>query len=376
MGMIEVPRVAGLVIAGAVLSAVSPSGERYTSADVPCSTTAEIQGIDSEILGRGLRGLSTETKSLHSLLIARNGCLVIEVYRAPYGRDTRHALNSITKAVLSALVGIAVHDGRLRENASALSNLPTDAGDDDTRRAAITIRDLLTMSSGIAWHQAPPENTSDEMGRSEDWIRFIRTRPMVAAPSTVTNYSNGDAHLLSAVLQSAVNETAFQFARRRLFAPLGIDAVAWDSDPQGRSIGSAALQMRPMDMLKFGVLYQRGGLFEGRRVLDDSWVAESLSPHASIPVKGGAVAYGYNWWLYPERHVAEAWGGAGQRIALIRDLNVVVVMTADDPTDYPRSPLAAQIYDAVRASVTFERLRPNRSAAAALERTAAELVRH
>lgn len=153
------------------------------------------------------------------------------------------------------------------------------------------------------------------------------------------------------MLQNVIGETALEFAQRSLFAPLGIQDVAWDHDLQGRNIGSAALQMRPIDMAKIGFLYLHGGQFEGRRILDRAWVDRSLSAHAQMPAKGGPVAYGYYWWLYPERDVAEAWGGAGQRIGLMRDSKMVVVMTGNDPPDYPRAPLAGRIYNLVRQSV-------------------------
>jgi CubicO group peptidase (beta-lactamase class C family) len=133
--------------------------------------------------------------------------------------------------------------------------------------------------------------------------------------------------------------------------------------------------MRPVDMAKIGFLYLLGGTFEGRRILDRAWVDRSLSSHVSMPAKGGPVAYGYYWWMYPERHIAEAWGGAGQRIDLIRDLGIVVVMTADDPGDYPRSPLAARIQDVVRGSVKSSgKLPPNPRAATELAKVVAELT--
>jgi CubicO group peptidase (beta-lactamase class C family) len=362
----------------AVVIACPMLGECSPNESLPCVTAPETQGMDAAVLTRGLRELSRDIRRLHSLLIARNGCLVIEAYWPPYHRETKHYLNSATKAVLSALAGIAVHEGRLRETASVLSYLPEYAPlDGDLRWRAIRVKDLLTMSSGISWRQSPPDNTSDDMGHSPDWVRFILQRPMTADPGNITNYSNGDSHLLSAVLQNAVGETAFEFARRELFAPLGIQDVAWDHDPQGRSIGSAALQMRPADMVKLGFLYLRGGQFERRRILGRAWVDRSLTGQVSMPTKGGPAEYGYYWWIYPERHIAEAWGGAGQRIALIRDLRIVVVMTADDSADYPRSPLAGRIYDLVRESVKSSgRLRPNPPAAAELATALAELTAH
>jgi CubicO group peptidase (beta-lactamase class C family) len=146
---------------------------------------------------------------------------------------------------------------------------------------------------------------------------------MAAEPGSVTNYSNGDSHLLSAVL--------------RLFEPLGIGDVTWDADPQGRSIGSAALQMRPADMAKFGALYLDGGEYETRRVLDREWVDKSLTVRTKMPTRAGPADYGYYWWLYPERRVVEAWGGAGQRISVFRDVGLVIVITADVSGDFPKS---------------------------------------
>ena len=126
---------------------------------------------------------------------------------------------------------------------------------------------------------------------------------------------------------------------------------------------------------QIGFLYLRGGEVEGRQILERAWIEKSLSQHGTMRAKNDPVAHGFYWWLYPERHVAEAWGGAGQRIALLRDLNVVVVMTANDPSDYPRAPLAARLYDLVRESVTSERKLPANPTGAVDSHTLSELTR-
>ncbi|TMB02155.1 MAG: serine hydrolase [Deltaproteobacteria bacterium] len=325
----------------------------------PCVSTPEEQGMDSSVLQRAFRDIQREGKALHSLVVVRNGCLVVEAYWPPYHREQKHYLNSATKAFLSALVGIAVHEEKLREDDLVSSYFPEYvSADGDPRRKRITVKHLLTMSSGISWPQSARENASDQMGRSSDWVRFILDRPMAAEPGTVTNYSNGDSHLLSAILQKATGITALEFARKRLFEPLQIRDVAWDSDPQGRSIGSAALQMRPVDMAKLGSLYFGYGESGTNRILDREWVERALTGHVKMPARGGAAGYGYYWWLYPERKLFEAWGGAGQRIGVFRDLGLVVVMTADIPDDIPRSPFAARLYDAVRESVKVVSARP------------------
>src|ERR1700730_6392320 len=137
--------------------------------------------MDSAVLSRAIQSVGADAKGLHSWLVVRNGCLVIEAYWPPYRRDQKHYLNSATKSVLSALVGIAIHDGTLREDdlvSSYLSGYLRADGDPRTKR--ISVRHLLTMSSGISWLQSASENTSDQMGHSADWVRFILDRPMAA----------------------------------------------------------------------------------------------------------------------------------------------------------------------------------------------------
>jgi CubicO group peptidase (beta-lactamase class C family) len=196
-----------------------------------------------------------------------------------------------------------------------------------------------------------------------------------AEPGTVTNYSNGDSHLLSAILQKVTGTTALDFARKRLFEPLGISDAAWDADPQGRSIGSAALQLRQVDMAKFGWLYLSEGQWQASRVVEAAWVEKSLTAQVKMPTRGGPADYGYYWWLYPERNLFEAWGGAGQRIGLLRDLRVVVVTTADMPDDFPRAPLAAHLYGVIRESARASHPLPaNPSAVSDLRRAIQQLT--
>jgi CubicO group peptidase (beta-lactamase class C family) len=376
-------RVGWIVVLSFVGTGCSSRGRNWKSASAspraiptatPCVTTPEEQGMDSNVLSRAFRDMDGE--GLHSLLVVRNGCLVVEAYWLRYHRERKHYLNSATKAVLSALVGIAVHDGKLREDELVLPHFPEHlAPDVDPRKRRITVKHLLTMSSGIFWPQSSSENASDQMGRSSDWVQFILDRPMAAEPGSVTNYSNGDSHLLSALLQKATGATALDFARKRLFEPLGITDVAWDSDPQGRSIGSAALQMRPVDMATFGSLYLSYGESDGRSIVDRDWVKRSLTGQVKMPTRGGPADYGYYWWLYPERNLSEAWGGAGQRIALFRDLGLVIVMTADIANDFPRSPSAARLYDAIRQSAKSSGPLPaNPSAVSNLKRSIADLT--
>ena len=321
-------------------------------------------GMDSGLLAEAFEFLQGQKKALHSVLILRRGCLVVEAHAPGHSPSEKHILNSCMKTVLSALVGIAMEKGCLREDDRVLDYFPEYVPTDgDARRGRIMLRHLLSMSSGISWPQFGPNNVSDAMGRSDDWIHFILQRPMAAEPGTVANYSNGDAHLVSAILQKATGRTALDFAREVLFEPLGISDVHWECDPQGRNIGSAAMYLRPSDMAKIGGLYLNYGEWEQQQVIARTWIDASWSTHTQMPTSGGTAGYGYYWWLYPERGLYEAWGGACQRIGVLPAVGVVVVVTADIPDDTPRAHLTSTLYDYIQQSIATTDHRPSNPAA-------------
>jgi CubicO group peptidase (beta-lactamase class C family) len=216
-------------------------------------------------------------------------------------------------------------------------------------KASIQIRDLLTMNSGIDWPQYGPNNVSDEMGHSPNWVEFILRRPMAAKPGS--NYSNGDAHLLSALIQRATGEDSLEFGWKHLFQPLGIPRPRWFRDPQGINIGSATSYLPPREMAKLGYLYLHDGAWAGKQIVPAEWVQVSLQRHTGIQISAGIADYGYYWWLYPKLGMSEAWGGAGQRIAIFRDLDLVIVMTADISDDAPVTSFSTEIYRRIVSSV-------------------------
>jgi CubicO group peptidase (beta-lactamase class C family) len=264
----------------------------------------------------------------------------------------RHILNSVTKSVLSAITGIAIERGHFSVTDPVIGLLSSRAASHaDNRWSRVTVHHLLSMSSGISWPQYGPDNVSDAMGQSDDWVQFILERPMEAGPGAIVNYSNGDSHLVSAILQETTGKTAMEFAQEELFAPLDITDVVWETDPQGRSIGSAALYLRPVDVAKIGLLYLNGGKRESQQLVPAEWVAASWRNHAKMPTAGGPAGYGYYWWLYSEMGLCEAWGGAGQRIGVLGDTKTVVVVTADKPDDQPRSASISAFYSDIEKSV-------------------------
>jgi CubicO group peptidase (beta-lactamase class C family) len=276
------------------------------------------------------------------------------------------------------LVGIAIDKGYIQGvNADVLDYFPKyRPPDNDPRRRDITIEHLLTMGSGIDWPQYGADNINDKMAKSGDWIRFILERPMAAEPGSRSNYSNGDAHLLSAILQKATGETALDFGWDNLFQPLGISEVRWDYDPKGISIGSATIYLTPRDMAKLGYLYLNRGKWEGKSIVSADWVRASLQSRTKIAIAGGYADYGYYWWIYPELGLYEAWGGSGQRIGIFPELGIVTVITSNNPEDAPVTAFSSEIFRYItEAAKSPESLPENPEDSAQLEKRTAMAAR-
>jgi CubicO group peptidase (beta-lactamase class C family) len=325
-------------------------------------STPEQQGVDSADLSRLLQYIREERNEIDSLVVIRHGQLILETYYHGYTRDQPHILNSVTKSFVSALTGIAIHDGFIASDRSKISEWFPE-------KPAIEVQHLLSMTSGIDWPQTASVNASRDMDRSPNWVQFILARPMAAAPGSKSNYSNGDAHLLAAVLQRATGEDVLEFATKRLFQPLGIPQPRWDRDPQGVNIGSATIYMTPRDMVKLGQLYLKEGAWQGQQIVPADWVRKSLERHTGVVISKGIADYGYFWWLYPKLGMFEAWGGAGQRIAVFRDLDLLVAMTANISDDTPVSSFSQEVYRRiVNAAKSPSSLPENRAAEAELQR--------
>ncbi len=332
------------------------------------TSSPEKQGMDSSTLVDLLNYIKEQDLGVDNLLIIRNGVIILEVYYYPYTRDQKHILNSCTKSFVSALVGIAIDKGYIPSiHSKVLDYFPEyKLPDHDQRRQAITVEHLLTMTSGIDWPQYGPENINTKMTQSNgDWVKFILERPMAAVPGSQVNYSNGDAHLLSAIIQKATGETTFDFGWEYLFQRLGISDVRWDYDPKGISIGSATMYLTPRDMAKLGYLYLSGGVWEGERIISANWVQASVQSHTKMPITDGYADYGYYWWVYPDLGMYEAWGGAGQRIAVFPELNIITVITSDNPEDAPVTSFSTEIYHSIRRAAKSQGALPENLAASA-----------
>ena len=291
--------------------------------------TADQVGLDPGRLEQAVRDIG-ELEGVHGLLIARRGRLVAERYfRGSAGRRP-HNLKSASKSVLSALAGLAIDQGLLDLDQPIADVLPEAANLDDTGKQAITLRHLLTMTSGL-------ESTSfgnyGSWVASRNWVRAALARPLQAEPGTRFSYSTGGTHLLSATLSRAAGRSTHAFAREHLFEPLGIQRSAWARDRQGVHMGGNNLSLLPRDMLKFGQLYLNRGRWNGSQLLPWRWVDQSTRPGRVGPRGRGRIygGYGYLWWLRGTRergaYIASGYGGQYIYVAPAEDLVVVVIST-------------------------------------------------
>jgi CubicO group peptidase (beta-lactamase class C family) len=309
---------------------VSPSPERVGAARVERPRPRAINTPDSAQLARAAER-AARLPRLRSLLVSWNGTTSLERY---YGGATAASpanIKSASKAIVSALVGIAIARGDIRGVEQTLGELlPADTRDLEPAKRAITIEDLLTMRAGL---QSTSFENYGAWVSSRNWVRDALRRPMVAARGAAGPmiYSTGSTHLLSAILVRATGMSTHDYADRHLFRPLSIRLRGWTTDPQGIHFGGNEMRLTAREMLAFGRLYLDSGVAPraGARVVAQRWVDSSWVSRTQSQWSGHS--YGYGWWIRSSRgyRVYFAWGYGGQFIFVIPELRAVVVTTSD-----------------------------------------------
>lgn len=220
----------------------------------------------------------------------------------PYFQGTSlHTLQSVTKSIAATVIGLAIEDDEIASVDAPL--LPFFADRDlsgvDARLRTATLRDLLTMRTGIEWHETDrpldETNTTLQLEKSDDWIAFTLAQPMDADPGTKWAYNSGGSALIAGVIHEATGRHIDEYAARRLFAPLGIRAFHWKRTPTGHPDTEGGLYLSAPDLAKIGYLYLRDGMWEKRRLLPEGWVREATSRHVTGVAPGWD--YGYQWWI-------------------------------------------------------------------------------
>lgn len=309
-------------------------------------------GFDADKLCEAMQTFASSARNLHGLVIERQGQLVAEQYRA--GKDattftviptttrfdagTRHDMRSITKSVVSLLWGIAQAEGSTPPLQTPVLGLMPELADLMTDgRERITVEDLLGMRSGLNWNEGGNYRSwqNDENGLMwrGDQARYLFDRPMAAPAGTRFNYNGGSTAVLGLILAQRTGLALPELARRKLFEPLGITDWEWGSDLRGRPRAYSGLRMRPRDLAKLGRMVLDAGAWQGRQIVPGAWLQASFTPRPPN------VDYGYQWWMGNvwANGKGYAWrgglGNGGQRLFMLPELDLVVVMTAGEYND-------------------------------------------
>jgi CubicO group peptidase (beta-lactamase class C family) len=292
-------------------------------------------GLDTGLLNTMTKKIiAGDYPNVHSVLIIKDKKLVFEEYFYEYTRDSLQEQRSATKSLISALSGIAIHQGYIKSvNEKIFQYFPgyTPANNSPLKQQ-ITVADLLSNQSGVSFDEAYNKAAGNEtdMGYTNDWIKYTFDLPLIDTPGTKGRYNSGNPITMGRIIEISTGVPIRDFAIKNLYGPMGITNFKWNFKPdKSESEDFCQVYLRPRDMAKFGLLYLNNGLWGKRQLVPADWVAESTSKHSVVQ----GVDYGYLWWLKylyangTRYHSFAAQGNGGQKIHVFREQNMVIVIT-------------------------------------------------
>jgi CubicO group peptidase (beta-lactamase class C family) len=376
------------------LAACGPNSPPESSADTKPTiswpgeswqtSTPEQEGLD----GQAIAQLDEEFRAgkhgyIDSMLIVRNGRLAFEAYyendyqainrelmtgeSGPYnyydatwhpfykGSDL-HTLQSTTKSFMSALVGIAIARGDLPGVDATLGELLPHRNISDPQKAAITLDNILTMRSGFEWEEIvsywDPRNDAITVESTDDWVGYLLAKPIAYDQGTTYYYNSISTQLMSEMVSTATGRGLDDYAEEVLFGPIGIKDYFWKTAPEGSKDVSGGLYLKPRDLARFGLLFERNGEWNGEQIVPAEWVAKSseaivLDTWPERPDRNNG--YGYQWWIYrhgndggPFVYGTSGWGG--QLALIVPELNLVGVFTGWRVYEGPRNESVVKLF--------------------------------
>ncbi len=297
-------------------------------------------GVSPRAIATFLNHVQAAGLELHSLMLFHRGHVIAEGWWAPYRHDLLHMQHSLSKSFTATAIGLAIGEGLLSLDSTVVGFFPDEAAQADANQAAMTIRHLLTMTSG---HRTGISGDAWRQIRTS-WVAEFFKAPVVDAPGTRFVYSSASSYMLSAILQRVTGERLHDYLRPRLFEPLGIGGTRWDVCPNGVNPGGNGLSCRTEDMLKLAVLHLQQGQWGGRQILSPDWVRQATQAKVAAPDGPDALhldpagpgwprGYGYQWWTGPAG-ASYASGLFGQyAIVLPRHDAAIAVTAALRPSD-------------------------------------------
>jgi len=387
-----------LLLLMAALSPAAPQQSTWPAKDWAVDTPAHV-GLDQNILAAFGADLSSgKYKLVDSIDVMRCGKLVYHHtyahdYGAIYGKEAKtrgplnarltgpynyfdpawhpyyhgsglHSMQSVSKTVTSIIIGIAMTRGefKARLDTPVLHYFDvTKVKNVDARKQRMTLQHVLTMSTGLDWHEEDvpyddPRSDSSLMEATDDWVQYVIDKPMAEEPGKRFNYSSGATELLPYIFKKETGQDLEEYGKKYLFTPLSIDYY-WKRTYLGVVDSEGGLYLRGEDLAKIGYLFLQDGMWKSKRIVSSDWVKQSLTPR--IDAEEG-MKYGYKWWLYPRKDsqhfVWMAWGFGGQHLMVFPEEQLIVVFTGWQilSDEAPIPSLIARILPAVQSQACGE----------------------
>ena len=291
--------------------------------------------LDTSLLREMIQKIINGTyPNVHSVLIIKDGKLVFEEYFYQYTKDSLLELRSATKSFLSALTGIAIDKGFIKsKNEKVLSFFPEyTLNNVSDAKKHITIENLLTQQTGLDCDISNSKSEGNEttMDYSDDWVKFTLNLPMIDTPGGRGMYCSGNPITLGRIVEKTTKMPILQFAKKYLFEPLGFTNYKWDFKPdKSNAENYCQVYLTPREMSKFGLLYLNKGIWNGKQIISTDFVNQSFEKHSVIQ----GTDYGYLWWLKyldtdgVKYYIKAAQGNGGQKIYVLKQQNMVIVIT-------------------------------------------------
>jgi len=257
------------------------------------------EGIDPERINELMVGILNEKyKKIHSVLLVKNGKLILEEYFHDYNREKLHEIRSATKSIGSILTGIAIDHRFINDVNEKIYPYFKDYEPEekwDKRARDVTLKTLLTMTSGYDCddHAIPPFQCERNMYKTNDWVEYSLNLPMAYKPGENWAYNSSSLILVSEIISKTSKMPIPNFANKYLFEPLGITEFQWGLSPKGRAFIAGNAKMRSRDMAKIGYMFLNDGNWKGRHIISKEWIEESTKAHTTADT---SEKYGYLWW--------------------------------------------------------------------------------
>ena len=349
------------LLAASLLLLVSCTGESETSAPVATQPTPQAQapvwpGDEWEVStpeGEDMDAAPLEDVASYcddhkcgAVVVTRHGRIVWERYWPGWDETSTDNSWSMAKSMTDALVGIAIAEGKIKSiDESVADFIPEWRGTD---KEEITLRNLLSMNSGLLWDE-DYSKVSDviRMITSDDQTAYAISRPRFHNPGGDWYYSSGDTQLFSAIIRAATGMEAGQYAQEKLFGPIGMKGALWDTDKAGHTVTYCCVYTTARNFARFGYLFLRDGRWNDKQVVPADWVEESIKP-----LQWENQSYGYYWWLlhFPDvpQDMYMANGFQTKRIYIIPSLDIVAVrIGGGDDQDWDDDAFLKPIVEAV-----------------------------